>query len=444
MRSNTRKMGILFPPFPTKKQSKVRFTMNIKKTGFFAAAAFLATSAFAIDHYLWLTEGSNTLPVWNYNGTDVTVTSQDLVIFGGDGVSVDANVNGEITSTTTAFQFSGSNGRTAGNVTINIGEGFTLTAQSFAFGGEGMIAGSTVLVQGAGTFNMNGAWNLAGAGITGISTVIKSNAALNGAVNLGEGNSLKFESLKGTYSGTVTIGTGSKYEANITSTGYTTLPGKLVVNAGTFRFTKSSGVVMLNDAVINSLSENAYVSAGGLNNSGTFKIGAGVDKKIIVNGGNFTMWDGNLELNSSNVLVRGDGTSPVDFELSGGNTGGKFTLGADNAFGYIRSNNDKSGYAMELVLNGHEFKVEKFDSANITLTIDDFADGLFVAKTENISMIDLDKIIAKQGETTVENLFWKDLGNGYSSLVSTIPEPATVAAIFGAAALALAVVRRRK
>lgn len=302
--------------------------MNIKKTALFASAAFFATSAFAIDHWLWLTTGSNTLPVWNYNGTDVTVSNRDLVIFGGDGVSVDANVNGEITSTTTAFQFSGSNGRTAGNVTINIGEGFTLTAQSFAFGGEGMIAGSTVLVQGAGTFNMNGAWNLAGAGITGISTVIKSNAALNGAVNLGNGNSLKFESLTGTYSGTVTIGAGSKYEANITSTGYTTLPGKLVVNGGTFRFTKSSGVVMLNDAVINSLSEDAYVSAGGLNNSGTFKIGAGVDKKIIINSGNFTMWDGNLEPNSSNVLVRGDGTSPVDFELSGGNTGGKFTLGA--------------------------------------------------------------------------------------------------------------------
>lgn len=185
--------------------------MNIKKTALFASAAFFATSAFAIDHWLWLTTGSNTLPVWNYNGTDVTVSNRDLVIFGGDGVSVDANVNGEITSTTTAFQFSGSNGRTAGNVTINIGEGFTLTAQSFAFGGEGMIAGSTVLVQGAGTFNMNGAWNLAGAGITGISTVIKSNAALNGAVNLGNGNSLKFESLTVTYSGTVTIGAGSKY-----------------------------------------------------------------------------------------------------------------------------------------------------------------------------------------------------------------------------------------
>ena len=418
--------------------------MNIKKTALFAAAAFFATSAFAVDHYLWLTTGSNTLPVWNYNGTDVTVSSQDLVIFGGDGVSVDANVNGEITSTTTSFQFSGSAG-TAGNVTINIGEGFTLTAQSFEFNADkGMIAGSTVLVQGAGTFNMKGAWDLGSKGISGISTVIKSNATLGGAVNLGNGNSLKFESLAGTYSGTVTIGTGSKYEANIVSTGYTTLPGKLVVNGGTFRLTKSSGFVMLNDAVINSLSENAYVSAGGLNNSGTFKIGAGVDKKIIINGGNFTMWDGNLELNSSNVLVKGDGTSPVDFEFSGGNTGGKFTLGADNAFGWIRSNNKDSGYAMEIVLNGNEFKVEKFDSKNITLTIDDFADGLFVAKTENISLIDLEKIIAKQGETTVENLFWKDLGNGYSSLVSTIPEPATVAAIFGAAALALAVVRRRK
>ena len=418
--------------------------MNTKKKSLFAAAALFATSAFAVDHYLWLTTGSNTLPVWNYDGTDVTVSSQDLVIFGGDGVSVDANVSGEITSTKTAFQFSGSNGRTAGNVTINIGEGFTLTAQSFAFGGEGMIAGSTVLVQGAGTFNMNGAWNLGDAGISGISTVIKSNANLGAAVNLGSGNSLKFESLAGTYSGTVTIGAGSKYEANITSTGYTTLPGKLVVNGGTFRFTKSSGIVMLNDAVINSLSENAYVSAGGLDNSGTFKIGAGVDKKIIINNGNFTMWNGNLELNSSNILVKRDGTSPVDFEFSKDNTGGKFTLGADNAFGWIRSNNKNSGYAMEIVLNSNEFKVEKFDSANITLTIDDFADGLFVAKTDNISMIDLEKIIAKQGETTVENLFWKDLGNGYSSLVSTIPEPATVAAIFGVAALALAVVRRRK
>lgn len=38
-------MGILFPPFPTKKQSKVRFAMNIKKTALFAAAAAIFGAA---------------------------------------------------------------------------------------------------------------------------------------------------------------------------------------------------------------------------------------------------------------------------------------------------------------------------------------------------------------------------------------------------------------
>lgn len=167
-------------------------------------------------------------------------------------------------------------------------------------------------------------------------------------------------------------------------------------------------------------------------------------------GSNFiTMRNGaSLILNSKNALTYEDkGQKALALEVAGGSSA-KFVLGADNEFYVITTNNEAS--VATVVLNSNALSLAQIGGRynfKGKLFFEDFKDGLVKIDTIDSSIVGegglLSNIFAGSAsdEANAKNLYWNS-ETGFLSL-SAVPEPATVAAIFGALALAFAVYRRK-
>ncbi len=168
-------------------------------------------------------------------------------------------------------------------------------------------------------------------------------------------------------------------------------------------------------------------------------------------GSNFiTMRNGaSLILNSKNALTYEDkGQKALALEVAGGSSA-KFVLGADNEFYVITTNNEAS--VATVVLNSNALSLAQIGGRYYNfkgkLFFEDFKDGLVKIDTIDSSIVGegglLSNIFAGSAsdEANAKNLYWNS-ETGYLSLTA-VPEPATVAAIFGALALAFAVYRRK-
>ncbi len=162
-----------------------------------------------------------------------------------------------------------------------------------------------------------------------------------------------------------------------------------------------------------------------------------------------TMRNGaSLILNSKNALTyEGNGQKAIALEVAGGSSA-KFVLGADNEFYVITTNNEAS--VATVVLNSNALSLAQIGGRynfKGKLFFEDFKDGLVKIDTIDSSIVGegglLSNIFAGSAsdEANAKNLYWNSK-TGYLSLTA-VPEPATVAAIFGALALAFAVYRRK-
>lgn len=167
-------------------------------------------------------------------------------------------------------------------------------------------------------------------------------------------------------------------------------------------------------------------------------------------GSNFiTMRNGaSLILNSKNALTYEDkGQKALALEVAGGSSA-KFVLGADNEFYVITTNNEAS--VATVVLNSNALSLAQIGGRynfKGKLFFEDFKDGLVKIDTIDSSLVGEDGLLSNifagsaSDEANAKNLYWNS-ETGFLSL-SAVPEPATVAAIFGALALAFAVYRRK-
>lgn len=167
-------------------------------------------------------------------------------------------------------------------------------------------------------------------------------------------------------------------------------------------------------------------------------------------GSNFiTMRNGaSLILNSKNALTYEDkGQKALALEVAGGSSA-KFVLGADNEFYVITTNNEAS--VATVVLNSNALSLAQIGGRynfKGKLFFEDFKEGLVKIDTIDSSLVGEDGLLSNifagsaSDEANAKNLYWNS-ETGFLSL-SAVPEPATVAAIFGALALAFAVYRRK-
>ena len=169
-------------------------------------------------------------------------------------------------------------------------------------------------------------------------------------------------------------------------------------------------------------------------------------------GSNFiTMRNGaSLILNSKNALTfGGNGQKAIALEVAGG-CSAKFVLGADYEFRTITTNNEYS--VATVVLNSNALNLAQIGGSVYynfkgKLFFEDFEEGLVKIDTIDNSIVGenglLSNIFAGSASdiANAKNLYWNP-ETGYLSLTA-VPEPATVAAIFGALALAFAVYRRK-
>lgn len=161
-----------------------------------------------------------------------------------------------------------------------------------------------------------------------------------------------------------------------------------------------------------------------------------------------TMDNASLILNSKNALTYGtSGQKAIALEVAGGSSA-KFVLGADNEFYVITTNNEAS--VATVVLNSNAFNLAQIGNGynfKGKLFFEDFKEGLVKIDTIDSSLVGEDGLLSNifagsaSDEANAKNLYWNSQ-TGFLSL-SAVPEPATVAAIFGALALAFAVYRRK-
>lgn len=235
------------------------------------------------------------------------------------------------------------------------------------------------------------------------------------------------------YENLITLG-----NANITGTfnakqiefkaGTSKLSGNAVIN--------TEGPVYIDGTTL-TISDNATVKL-------TKETGS-VESKIILNS------SGNLTIAAKNAISYEDGLA--DIRVSGARQAASLIISADNKFNNLIFNRqDYNEYLNLSVIDGAKlfFNAIAFDSTskNANLKITKFSE--FSIFFKDISGWDVLASVAlsdtEGNEYTKDELKWiagkYDGVDGY--WLSTVPEPATYAAVFGAFALALAIYRRRK
>ena len=171
----------------------------------------------------------------------------------------------------------------------------------------------------------------------------------------------------------------------------------------------------------------------------------GVQSKIILNS------NGNLTISAKNAISYEGGLA--DIRVSGAKQAASLTISADNMFNNLIFNKqDYNEYLNLTVNNGAKvyFNAIEFDSTvhTATLTIKSFSEfSIFFKDISGWDEIDSVALSDTEGNTyTKDDLKW--IAGKYDGIdgywLSTVPEPATYAAVFGALALSLAIYRRRK
>ncbi len=424
----------------------------------------------------------------NMNGLSVnmsssTIGSKNLTI--GKGLTINSSANMGITgSEGNIFTLNGSFS-TIGtarftNANVNIGGSFSATGAANIDGSNFDITGS-FSVQSINTTNACSFSVAEGATLStneNMTLSATSTLTLNGTLNVG--NNLLFEKDSNTGSSpNVTIGSNAK----ITAQSFRTRATALILTSGsqmtlnnsttTVTFINAGASVVEEGSTLTIITNNSYVYAATNHNSLT------VNGKIIVNGGKaFVTSRAGLKINSSGNEI----TTNIALGNNSDIFGGRFTVNADNDFSesalIVNSINNGStpseltlGANTTLKMRGIAFYESSESLAlrinlgeNSVLILNDFiASGIdgcgALEDGDSISIFGFaensigiknhtaldDEMLSKISVSGVDELYWKyNAQDGMYWLSTSVPEPAEWAAIFGAAALAVAILRRRR
>ena len=430
---------------------------TIKNSIYFCALASLCVSSYAASVYSQADGNWNSTDTWEggtipteedtvmMKGHTIDITDTQIITgLGGsfsntgtlniDGADASLTVSGALqfwyNSSQTINVKNGANANISevswgtgdlSHANMNVSGGSTLTVGKFSqFNGSKIANGGSTLTVDNSTFNISSGTNV-GSGSAGYSMVIdlKNNASMNMAPS-GTKGSLTLNA----------SGSGSQALINVNSS---VLNGIETLNVSYKEGATNKVVIM---------GENANVNS--------FRVSIGDDNAVTTGSASIQLGGYDSE---GNFVAAGAKALSNDWEFFVEDSGSlDFLLGDSNAL----STKDSS----QAIVQAKFFKsvngVINVDLANIS----DLEDGTYyfalISSTEDISetsnklldgkpfdwdndLVVIDSDIAKFKEWTVENntLF-------ISVDVTSVPEPSTYAAIFGAIALAFAAYRRRK
>ncbi len=452
----------------------------------FSSNAALDFNTYDININLYAAEGA-TASI-NTNGLSVnmsssTIASKNLTI--GKGLTINSSANmgitgseGNIFTLNGSFSTIGTARFTDANV--NIGGSFSATGAANINGSNFDITGS-FSVQSINTTNACSFSVAEGATLStneNMTLSATSTLTLNGTLNVG--NILLFEKDSNTGSSpNVTIGSNAK----ITAQSFRTRATALILTSGsqmtlnnsttTTTFINAGASVVEEGSTLTIITNNSNVYAATNHNSLT------VNGKIIINGGKAfaTSINGivinssgneittNIALGNNSDIFRGRFTVNADNDfsesalivnsLNGGSTPSELTLGANTTLkmrgiAFYESSESLAlrinlGENSVLILN--DFIASGIDGCGAledgdSISIFGFAENSIGIK--NHTALD-DEMLSKISVSGVDELYWKyNAQDGMYWLSTSVPEPAEWAAIFGAAALAVAILRRRR
>ena len=444
-------------------------------------------NTYDININLYAAEGAtasiNMMNGLSVNMSSSTIGSKNLTI--GKGLTINCSANmgitgseGNIFTLNGSFSTIGTARFTDANV--NIGGSFSATGAANIEGSNFDITGS-FSVQSINTTNACSFSVAEGATLStneNMKLSATSTLTLNGTLNVG--NNLLFEKDSNTGSSpNVTIGSNAK----ITAQSFRTRATALILTSGsqmtlnnsttTVTFINAGASVVEEGSTLTIITNNSNVYAAVNHNSLT------VNGKIIVNGGKaFVTSRAGLKINSSGNEI----TTNIALGNNGDIFGGRFTVNADNDFsesalivnslnGWSTSSELTLGANTTLKMRGIAFYESSESLAlrinlgeNSVLILNDFiASGIdgcgALEDGDSISIFGFaensigiknhtaldDEMLSKISVSGVDELYWKyNAQDGMYWLSTSVPEPAEWAAIFGAAALAVAILRRRR
>ena len=239
-------------------------------------------------------------------------------------------------------------------------------------------------------------------------------------------------------------GAGDNSHANISyaSQAWNNGANKITIDGGSFYFKLVGGRMQFSQMTVNSLSEDSQVSGSlGINGGGILEIAKDVDHKIIMDQLSLVFYDkATYRSYTSDVIASTQGI--VRLEIASSASSFNLDLHADHTFSRIMING--TGAKMNLNLNGSMLTFESLDFTKLDVVIADFDNGLF--RWKDGTGYDASKISATWNGQVLDDIeAVLNESDGYTYLFSaTVPEPAEVAVVFAALALAFALYRRRK
>ena len=160
---------------------------------------------------------------------------------------------------------------------------------------------------------------------------------------------------------------------------------------------------------------------------------------------------GTLIISAKNALSYEDGLADI---FVSGAMDAKLTISADNKFNQLRFNRQDRNEKLTLTVNNgarvyfNSIEFQSYTTNTATLIIKNFAEySIFFKDISNWDELESVTLSDTEGNTyTKDDLKW--IKGNYDGVqgywLSTVPEPAAYAAVFGALALAFAIYRRRK
>ena len=399
---------------------------------------------------------------------DVAFTGY-LQIGGGSTSPQDVNITFE-DSATTPYTLSVKSIQTVGsrtkpsNITVS-GNGNVIVTGEANFGVES--PGETTATW---FFGQDGTFTTSALSVGRLSTVTINNFASNSNITVSDDGRLTLMG-SAVNAKALTVAATSKFasEAAIKVTSYN-FGGAMRGNGDNLSFTSWSYDGTAKTAVFNfkdfsgghtfNLDDeyDVTLNGGAQQFEGSFKLGAALKnftvnaQLMIVDGGYLTVSaaKGTVKTNtlitvkSATVTLNTDALEGQSFNVA--RAGAKLIINADNKLGALALAKQNTNPNLQVTLNGHslEFASIAFgDLDNNYVEFLDFEEGKVRITSELVKNEDgtLKNIFAGTG---VERQSLYQLENGFLSLSSVVPEPATCAAILGGLALAFAFMRRRK
>ncbi len=217
---------------------------------------------------------------------------------------------------------------------------------------------------------------------------------------------------------------------------------EITVNGGSFYIDPGYGRIDCS-MTIHTLSTDSYCYALSVRKDGTYTIDAGVQHKIYSGNKDLVFFDNSVYRSSTtDVIMPKSGSKYIGIYIAASASSITLDLGAMQNFQRVAVAGASA--VMNVLLNGNMLSFETIDFSKLDVVITDFENGLF--RWKEATNFDVDKITASTlggGELSdIETVLGAD---GYTYLYSaSVPEPASIAAIFGALALAMVAYRRRK